>query len=196
MLGRADLGNISVLHHDDGVRHGQRLFLVVGYKDESDAQALLHAFQFQLHALAQLEIKGTQRLVKQQYFRFIDQGSCDCYALLLAAGERVHTAFAVLAKINQVKHAVHALVYFIFGPFCNLEAEGNVFIYIKVRKQRILLKYGIYTPLIRREICNILTVKQHASGCRLFKAADDSKRGCFPAPGRTKQGQKLILAHI
>lgn len=53
-FGVADLQNVAVAHDHHGIAHGERFLLVVRYVDKCDAQALLHAFQLQLHFLAQL----------------------------------------------------------------------------------------------------------------------------------------------
>ncbi len=66
VLGGADLLHLAAVHDDDGVGHGQGLFLVVGDVDEGDVHLALQALEFQLHLLAQLEVQGAQRLVEKQ----------------------------------------------------------------------------------------------------------------------------------
>ena len=63
ILRRTDLLDDAAVHHDDGVRHGQRLLLIVGYIDKGNAHALLDIFQLHLHILAQFEIERTKRLI-------------------------------------------------------------------------------------------------------------------------------------
>ena len=62
--GGADLLDVSLIHDDDRVGHGEGLLLIVGDVDEGDAHLLLNLFQLDLHVLAQLQIQGAQRLVK------------------------------------------------------------------------------------------------------------------------------------
>jgi len=54
ILRRADLLDAALVHHYDGVGHGQGLLLVVGDVDEGDAHLLLDFLQLQLHVLAEL----------------------------------------------------------------------------------------------------------------------------------------------
>ena len=51
---RADLLDLSCVHHHDLIRHRQRLFLVVRDEDEGDADLLLDVLELLLHLLAQL----------------------------------------------------------------------------------------------------------------------------------------------
>ena len=50
----ADLLDITLVHHHDGVGHGQGLLLVVGDIDEGNAQFIFQPDQLVLHVLAQL----------------------------------------------------------------------------------------------------------------------------------------------
>ena len=81
----ADLLDVTLIHDDDGVGHGQRFLLIVGDIDKGDAQLVFHANQFVLHFLAQFQVKRTQRLVQKQDSWFIDNGAGDGDPLLLAA---------------------------------------------------------------------------------------------------------------
>ena len=54
VLRRSDLLDIAVVHDYDGIAHGQRLFLVVGYVNKRNAGAFLNPFEFDLHLFAQL----------------------------------------------------------------------------------------------------------------------------------------------
>ena len=54
LLRRAHLLDIALVHDDDGVGHGESLFLVVGHVDKGDAELLFKAYQLVLHVLAEL----------------------------------------------------------------------------------------------------------------------------------------------
>ena len=66
VLGRADLLNEAVAHDGDAVGKVERLLLIVGDVEESDAGALLDVLQLALHLLAQLQVERAQRLVQQK----------------------------------------------------------------------------------------------------------------------------------
>jgi hypothetical protein len=57
---------LPLIHDRETVRHGERLFLVVGDEDERDAGLVLQPLELDLHVLAQLQIERRQRLVEQQ----------------------------------------------------------------------------------------------------------------------------------
>ncbi|MNG17487.1 hypothetical protein D3C84_1014770 [compost metagenome] len=58
----------------------------MGDEDEGDAGFFLHALEFDLHFLAQLEVQRRQRLVEQQHLGLRRQGPGQRHALLLATG--------------------------------------------------------------------------------------------------------------
>ena len=59
----------------------------MSHVNEGDAQAPLEALQLELHLLAQLEVERAERLVEEQHGGAAGDGSRECYALHLAAGE-------------------------------------------------------------------------------------------------------------
>ncbi|MEJ7697563.1 MAG: hypothetical protein WKF78_13325 [Candidatus Limnocylindrales bacterium] len=61
----AQLLVMALVHDGDPIRHRHRLLLVVGHVDERDPDLLLDAFEFALHLLAQLQVKGAQGLVQE-----------------------------------------------------------------------------------------------------------------------------------
>jgi len=54
LLRGSHLLDIALVHDDDGVRHGQCLFLVMGDVDKGDSQLILQPDQLVLHVLAEL----------------------------------------------------------------------------------------------------------------------------------------------
>ena len=54
ILRRSHLLDLSILHDNDLVRHGERLFLIVSDKNKGDSYFLLDPFQLVLHLFAQL----------------------------------------------------------------------------------------------------------------------------------------------
>lgn len=53
----------------------------------------------------------------------------------------------------------------------DLQAEGNIFLNIHMRKQSIFLKYRIQISLIRRNLSDILSVKNDTALVRRHKTA-------------------------
>ena len=79
-----NLLNLALAHHHDGITQRKRLFLVMRYIHEGDAQLLVHFLQFHLHVLAHLQVERSQRFVQQQHFRLIHDGTRNSHTLLLS----------------------------------------------------------------------------------------------------------------
>ena len=158
---RADLQDLARRHHRDAVRHGQRLFLVVGDEDEGDAGLVLQPLQLDLHLLAQLEVERRQRLVEQQHLRAAAPARGP--APRAAAGRRKSgwcggssappscTSFS----ISATRASTSALgLPSISRPKPIFSADRHV------REQRIVLEDGVDRPLERRQRRDVLAVEQ------------------------------------
>ena len=65
----------------------------MGDKDKGDADLVLNRLYLDLHLLAQFEVECTQRFIKQQHTRMVDQRPRQRHPLLLPAGELRWLAF-------------------------------------------------------------------------------------------------------
>ena len=63
-------------------------------------------------------------------------------------------------------------------------------------KKRILLKYRINLSLIRRQIRNILSLKENFARIRGRKASQNPQRRCLAAARRSKQRNKLVFLNL
>lgn len=81
----AELFDFTFIHQGDPIRHDERFFLIVGDKDEGDAEFCLQIFQLDLHVLAELGIEGRERFVKEEDLGAADEGAGESYALALPA---------------------------------------------------------------------------------------------------------------
>ena len=120
-------------------------------KDERDADLLLDFFQLALHVLAQLEVERAERLVEQQHLRLVDQCARNGDALLLSAGHLVDAALFKARKTHEAQHTADLLLDDILRFLFEIQAEGDVVIYVEVREQRIFLEYGVDLALVRRQ---------------------------------------------
>ena len=128
----ADLLDDPFVHHHNGVAHGEGFFLVVGHIDEGDAQLLLHPLQLDLHPLAQLQIQGPQGFVQEQYLGPVHQGPGNGHPLLLAAGQLLDPALFIALEVHQLQHLLYPLLDLRLGELLDLEAEGDVIVYVQV----------------------------------------------------------------
>src|SRR3546814_6686244 len=87
VLRGADLLDAAMIHDHHLVRHGQRLFLVMGDEYGGDAQLALDLLELGPHFLTQIGVQRGQGLVEKQYVRLDDDGAGERDALLPDAGK-------------------------------------------------------------------------------------------------------------
>ena len=194
--GLADLLDDPVLHDHDGVGHGQGLLLIVGHVDEGDAQLLLHALQFHLHLLAELQVEGAQGFVEKQDLGLVHQGSGDGHPLLLAAGELVDPALAVTLQVHQLQHGLHLLFDLLLGGLLDPKAEGDVVEDVQVREQGVLLEDGVDLPLVGGYLGDVRAVHQNLARGGHDEARDEPQHGGLAAAGRAEERQKLPVVDV
>src|SRR5262249_52541953 len=85
--GRVDLDDLTVVENGDAIGHRQRLPLIVGDEDESDAKLLLQRLELLLHLFSELEVESAERLVEQQHLRVVHERARKSHALALTAGK-------------------------------------------------------------------------------------------------------------
>ena len=73
------------LHNTKTVRDRHRLFLIMGYVNESMIELALQAIEFDSHLLSQSSVKSRDRLIHQICFRITYERPPDGNALSLAA---------------------------------------------------------------------------------------------------------------
>ena len=101
---RAELLDPALAHHDDPVRHGQGLFLVVRHEDRGDAERALQRLQLVAQRHADLGVERRERLVEQQQLRLGGERAGQGDALLLAAGDLVGEPVREMAELDDVEH--------------------------------------------------------------------------------------------
>jgi len=107
LAGAADLLNLSFIHHGNLIGEREGFFLIVGDKEEGDAEPLLELFQLNADALAEGGVKSGERFIKEQEFRLNDEGPGKRGALLFAAGETRRETIAFFLKAHEFEHSRH-----------------------------------------------------------------------------------------
>lgn len=171
-----------MVHDDDDVGHAECFFLIVGNKDEGNAQLFFNLDELELHTAAQLPVQGTERFIKKQYPRLIDDGPSNGYALLLAAGEVDDVGVFIAVEVNEFQGIADLIADVVAGLAVNLGPESDVLGDIHVRKKGIILEHRIDLTPIGWQLGNILPIK------------DDSPFiGCFKT-GKEPQSRRLATA--
>ena len=187
------LQDLAVAHDRDPVRHGQRLFLVVGHEHERDTGLVLQTLEFDLHVLAELVIERRKRFVEKQHLGMRRQRPGQRHALLLAAGNLVCLPVTQLGHAHEVEHLVHCAAYLIGGFSQHFQTESDVLRHRHVRKQGVTLEDRVNGPFVGRQHGNIASAEQDIAFGRMLEAGDHPEQGRLAATGRTEQRQKLVL---
>src|SRR5260370_3228266 len=101
LLGLVELFDAPLGHHRDAIRNSQGLFLVVGHIDGGHLELLLDAADLVAQGDAYFGIEGREGFIEQEYLGFDGQGTSQGDTLLLATGELMGIAAALVAKPDQ-----------------------------------------------------------------------------------------------
>ena len=116
--------------------------------------------------------------------------------LLLTAAHLGDIAVGIVLQVHQLEHTHYLLLDDVLGFLLDLQAEGNVVVYIHVGEQGVFLKDGVDLPFIGRNVINPHTVEQNVSRRGRREAADDPQRGGFAAPTGAKQCEEFLIIDI
>ncbi|MNM93008.1 hypothetical protein D3C81_1053680 [compost metagenome] len=168
----------------------------MGDENERDPGFFLHALEFNLHFLAQLEVQRRQRFIEQQHRRLWRQRAGQGDALLLAAGQLGRLAPRQVFHLHQRQHladprgnrlALHAL---------HLQAEGDVLRHAHVREQRVALEHGIDAPAVRRQVVDPLAADEDVAAGDVLETGDGPQQRGLAAAGRSKEGEELVVRDV
>ena len=81
----------------------------------------------------------------------------------------------IAVKIDELQRVFYLILDVAGTLALELEAEGDIFRYIHMGKQRILLKDRIDLTLLRLQPRDVLSIKQDTAAVRRLKAADHAQ---------------------
>ena len=193
---RADLGDASVEHHHNPVRHDDRLGLVVGHVDGRDSHAPLQSANEVPHVAAQPRVEVRQRLVEEQH-RWLDhQRARERHALLLAAGQLARVPLLHPGELNHLQDGRDAALR-IGGPhLAHLQPEGEVLPNRQVGEQGVGLEHHAHVAPFRREPGHVPCVEQDPPLVRILEPGHAAQRRRLAAAARTEKRDELALSDI
>ena len=158
-----DLFNAAASHHDEPIRHTERLVLIMRYVDERDSQLSLKLPELDLHILTKLSIKRTQRLIQQKYARPVDDRTCQRHTLLHPSRKLGRSHSCHRLEPNHLQSVLHAATPFdsrntlCSQPILHVPFDRHVW------EQRIALKHRVHITPVWRKISDVSTPDEHAS---------------------------------
>src|SRR5579863_3214474 len=138
-----DLLERAVAQQRDAIGKRHRFFLVVRDEEKRDADFALERFQLALHLLPQIRIERRQWLIQQQKLRPIDERASQRYTLLLPAAEPRRLRVGKFAHLHHLQRLIDAAADFSLRRLLHAQTIRYVVAHAQMRKQRILLKYGV-----------------------------------------------------
>ena len=140
---RADLHHATSRHHGHAIAHGERLFLVMRYEDEGDAEGAIEFPQLELHLLAKLQVECRERLVEQQDPWFQHEGASQRHPLPLAARQFGGAPIGIHRGVeaHEFEGAEDSIADRRFRDAVLFEPERNVLRHTEVGKERVVLEH-------------------------------------------------------
>lgn len=188
---RADLDDLAAFHDRDAVRHGERLFLIMGYEHGRRACAADNAADLGAQRDANLGVERRQWLIEQQYRRIGRQGARERHSLLLAAGELMWVALRQLADARQRAQLVDACIDRRFRPPAQAQRKANIAAHRHGRKQRVGLEYEADVAFARRQRLDPPAVDQELASVGTREAGDDPEQGRLAAAGTADESDEF-----
>jgi hypothetical protein len=193
---RPDLLDQAPIEDSDPVAHDQRLFLVMGDVDEGDADTALDLLQLDLHLLAQLQVKRTERLVEEEHPRPIDEGTSQGHSLALPARELRGSSLLVPIEPDHVHRLGGPGGALRGGRLPHHQAVRHVLPHRHVREEGVVLEDGVDVAVEGRDPGHVLAVEQDATLGRLFEASDHAQGGGLPRSRRSEHREELAVANL
>ena len=194
-LGRADLLDPALVHHDDAVGELERLFLIVGDEDAGDVDLVVQPPQPSAQFLAHLGVERAEGLVEQQHLRLDRERARQGDALALAAGELRGIAVGEAVELHELQQLVHARADLGFGrplaPRLHAQPEGDVLEHRHVAEQRVMLEDETDLALAHADGARVLAVEQHLAGVRRLQPGDDAQQRGLARARQTQQRDQL-----
>ncbi len=167
----------------------------MGDEERRDAEFLLEPPDLLAQGQAHLGVEGGQRLVEQQHARAQGEGPGQRDALLLAAGQLVRVALALVAEADQFQQLGGAGAPLGRADLAHAQSEGHVVDGVQMREEAVRLEHHAGVAAVGRDVRDVLAVHQYGSGVGVFEPREHAQRGGLAAAGRAEEGQELSGAY-
>ena len=145
-----------------------------------------------LHIHAGECVKRAQRLVQQQYLRFVYKRAHQRHALRHSAGKLGRIVVAELFKAGYFKHMLY-LFGLANGCAPHIKAEGYVLFNGEPGEKRWVLENQ---SALRARAVHLFAVNGNAAERWRYKPRNKAQYCGFPAAGRADQGHELPALHF
>ena len=189
--GRAALHELAVAQDGHLVRHGQRLFLIVGDVDEGHADPSMERLQLPAELGAELLVERRERLVEQEQVGLEDERAGQGDALLLTTGELPRRAVGEVGQVDEVERLAHPRRGLGPGDAADLERKADVVRHGQMREQGVTLKDHAEVAALRRQMGDHALVDEDVAGRRLDEPGDRHEDRRLAGPRRAQQREEI-----
>ncbi len=119
-----------------------------------------------------------------------------CHALGLAARDLGRLAALEARQLDQLEHLDDSPLDLRVGDLLSAQSERDVLVDREVRKERVILEYGVDVPLVGRQPRDVLAVELDQARGRLLEATDHPERRRLAASGRAEEAEELSVLHL
>jgi|GEM_PF-2828696 len=132
-------------------------------------------------------VQVAQRLVEQEHRRLGNQGTRQCDALLLPAGELLREPITQVGEVHEFQGLGNPLLSLRRGKASHLQAELDVFRHRLMRKESVVLEDGRDVALGSRDVVEPHPVEQDIACVGHLVATDHPQEGRLAAAGWAEQ---------
>ena len=192
----AALLHLAVAQQNHAIGDGQRLALVMGNKDEGDADFALQQLQLALHFQAQICVERGERFIQQQQTGPVDQRPGQRHTLLLPAADLPGKVFGEAFHADFFQRLVDPRGHLCAGTTAHAQAVGHVVKDAHVGKKRVALEDGMDGTAMGRHGIEALVLEQYVAGGRLFKTRQNAQQRGLAGAALAQQSKKLALLYV
>ena len=176
--------------------------LVVRHNDERLPQFLIQLTQKRLYRLTGSAVKIAGGFVGQHNVGVVDQGSGDCNALLLAAGERAGAVLEAIRQPDAGQKVVRLVFYLLLGSSLDEGGNHDVFQGRKLWQEMVRLEDEADTATSEIRQPPVRKLRQVNPGTadtalrRPVQAPDQMQQRAFPGTRRAYDRHHLLAGNL
>jgi hypothetical protein len=191
VLGRAELLDHAVVHHDDLVAHLHGLELVVGDIDGRGPHPVVERAQFLGHPLAELGVERAERFVHQEALGVAHDRAAERHALPVAARKPAHRPVEQMLEPEDARDLVHLLAHAGARHALAHQRIADVAPHVHVRVEREHLEDEGDVALARGLAADLLAVDPDLARGRQFEPGDHPQRRRLAAARGAEEHEEL-----
>ena len=177
------------------MRDGERLFLIVGYVHDRQAQLGKERGELVEQTRTQRTVEGAQGLVEHQQPRRGRQCPGQGDALLLAAGQLRDPPRAVAAQAHQREDLVRAHVDRRARVTAHLQAKGHVAAHVALRKEHVVLEHQPDVALVHGHAGKVAAVERDSATGERLEAGNSAQQRRLARAARAQERDRFDLTH-